>query len=158
MKVIMTASRNNLTTTENAERNGQLRFIVQQRLGITGQPVEGFWKGQPERSYIFHGVNPDGLELLEALAVDYEQDAILVVRNDCRAMLYSYDKVWSEWGCDDLGDWQKVSAHVAKMFDGYTVTRDGQHYVACTRDARIAAERRSLSLMSLVQLEAVAYA
>lgn len=156
MKVIMTASRTVNSAAINAENNALLLATVKDELGITGQPVRGFWKGQPEDSFIFHGVTFEGLELLEALAVEHQQEAILVVRDDNRAILWSYRN--GLWLSDDIGDWQKVSAHVAKMFDGYTVTRDGKCYVACTRDERIAAERRSLSLMSLMQLEAVAYA
>ncbi len=160
MKVIITASRKHLSVAENAERNSILLEHVELRLGLTGQPVTGFWEGESEQSFIFHGVRADDLHIMASLADHYRQDAFLVVADDGRSYLFSANPqngvtVWSR---SDIGDWQQVSARVAKEFSGYTVTRDGKHYVACTHAERVRAERKSLSVMTAAAMEAVAYA
>ena len=157
MKVIMTASRKDNAAHINAENNAALLATVQDRLGITGEPVKGYWKGEPENSFIFHGVNLRGLLVLIHLAGEYKQDAFLIVRDDKRGILWSRDD-YGTWVSDDIGDWQQVSSHVARMFDGYTRDRAGRFFVACTKAERAAAERRSMGLLSLMQIETAAYA
>lgn len=154
MKIIMTATRSDKDAATNHINNLALVEAFDQRFDITAQPVKGFWKGEAEPSYIMQTDNQYVLIEAFLMAQQYEQDAILLVRDDNRAELIDCQT----GSRTDIGDWQKVSPHVARMFDAYTVDGSGTHWVACTKAERAVAERRSLSLMSLMDIETVTYA
>lgn len=153
MKIIITATRSDKDAATNDLNNVDLIQAFDHRFQITAQPVRGFWKGESEPSYIMQ--TDSQYVLIEAflLARQYEQDAILLVKDDNRAVLI--DCVSGQQ--TDIGDWQKVSPAVAKQFDAYTVDSAGTHWVACTKAERAAAERAALGALTLAQVETAAY-
>ncbi len=153
MKIIMTAHKSGVDAITNRENNIALVDMFDRQYNVTAQPVRGFWKGEAEPSYILQVSHQAALIGAFTEAQRYEQDAILLVHDDNRATLIDI----ASGSQTDVGDWQQVTPHVAKMFDAYTVDGAGRHWVACTKAERASAERRSLSLMSLMQVETVAH-
>ncbi len=139
MKVIMTASRKNLSASENARRNDTMLNTVDMRLGLTGIPVRGVWEGEAETSYMFTGVKPVDVAYLHSLANAAEQDAILLIRDDKRCFL-----LFNNAQTQDVGDWHMVPRDIAIQFTGYSVV-GGDYYVAAQIEEIHAAQRRLLS-------------
>ena len=154
MKIIMTATRSDKDAATNDLNNVDLIQTFDRRFQITAQPVRGFWKGEAEPSYIMQTDNQYVLIEAFLIARQYEQDAILLVKDDNRAVLV--DCLTGKQ--TDIGDWQKVSPAVAQQFDAYTVDSAGTHWVACTKAERAVAERAALGVMSLAEAETAAYA
>ncbi len=154
MKIIMTAHKANASHADNHINNAALVEQFDRQYDTTAQPVRGYWKGQAEPSFIFQVSHAAALIGAFGFAQQYEQDAILIVHDDNRATLLDI----ASGKQTDIGDWQQVNPHVARMFDAFTVDSMGRHFVACTKAERHAAERRSLALLSAQELEAVAYA
>lgn len=153
MKIIMTATRSDKDAATNDLNNVDLIQTFDRRFQITAQPVRGFWKGEAEPSYIMQTSNQYVLIEAFLLAQQYEQDAILVVRDDNRAILIDV----ATGKQTDIGDWQQVSPAVAKQFDAYTVDSAGTHWVACTKAERARAEIAALGALTLAQAETAAY-
>ncbi len=136
MKVIMTATRQSLSASLNARRNDDMLFTVDMRIGRTGIPVQGVWEGITEQSYMFTGVDSVQAAYLHHLANAYEQDAILIIKDDGRCIIHTAagDKL-------DVGDWHKVPREIAIQFDGYSVI-GGEYFIAAHIEELHAAQRR----------------
>ncbi len=158
MKIIISAFRASNDVDTNAVNSALLRFTFDSRHGLGSEPVTGYWEGQQEQSFIIHGADNAAFKTAIELALQFEQDAILVVNDDNRAMLVTLRHALQTYTTQDIGDFQRVSPAVAAQFPGYTVDALGRHFVACTRAARHTAERAALSTLTAAQCEAVAYA
>lgn len=143
MKVLMTAFKHGVDSIINWQNLDN--FVAQvELLGITPQPVRGFWKGEAEPSFMIEGVKPQQVKRFYELARQYNQDAILLVADDARCALVETDGPVMK-PMQDVGDWREVSREIAVQFDAYTETRDGRYFVAAHRDDVADKTRRLLA-------------
>lgn len=147
MKVLMTAFHTDADLYDNVNNMNDIIERIS-AMGITPQPVRGYWKGESEPSFMIHGVTQQNIQQFVGLAKLYQQDAILVVYDDGRSFLWDCSQ--ADVQSYDCGDWQQVRRDIAIQFDGYTETRDGRYYVAATHADIMDKERRLLATQAAV--------
>ena len=124
--VILSAERASLSPSANARRTAALvEDLMGDALGLNVQPVLSYYKGHIEKSFMVHVDDDEDYDVLRWLAVQWNQESILIVDDAFAATLVFL----ADGSTQDIGTWTLASYGVPPADDGWT--QHGHMYFAC---------------------------
>jgi len=110
----ISAFKDNLTIENNLKRHDYMSELLT-RLNISHNPVEGMFKNKAEKSFMVHLTHITTLELVQSVAIEFEQEAVLYRDSNGQVWLVN-----SKGDQESVGTFRKISEEQAGQVTAWT--------------------------------------